>query len=657
MKKNFIYSLAATFITTAVTLGSFTACSNEDMAVDPNVTQGKTYTICIPASMGGGEETRAVEFDNSNTPPTAMSSFLTTDKVYLYNKTSKKWISYNSGTSDFEYLSPDNLTNGGKNCDLTGNITGNISVDDEILLLYNMNQLDEDPANCAYDYRDQDGTANGVLDGAMATVKVKEINGGVITFCQVSDENDETAHFQNLQSMYRFKFTDGTDPINVKRFYVWTDNAYVASSYMPIPPNDADYDGGFVGTSLATATNDYIYMGLYFDPNAGDYDLGFNVTDADGKVYTGSKSAPSGGFQNGRYYYNKNAIELTYQYTLVEPTFTWTTPNVAVEPSFANWYIIPDADADITLSGTSLGYGFWFQQNATVRLNNFTGTYPVTDDTFLYGDGNLTIEVNGTNSIVNANDYVGICTYMGNVKLCGTGTLTITSNDADEYGIDADNYDGTDVSALAATGYTVTRSARTDNDADNDGNPESYTWTYTVRPAYLSATAGDIGKVIGANGIIYDDAAAATAASTTAEAMIAFVDKIDGFCEHGLAISLTDVYEYNATFAEATGDVIISSWATYHPIAGGTWRLPSEADWQRMMWGYYTESPTAIDISTFQSILGVAGGTALVNKAYYWTSTGVDAENAKTVLYDNPIAGIQSVAKTGYYHVRACFSF
>lgn len=198
-------------------------------------------------------------------------------------------------------------------------------------------------------------------------------------------------------------------------------------------------------------------------------------------------------------------------------------------------------------------------------------------------------------------------------------------------------------SLLAAPGFTVTRSARTDN---ADG---THTWTYTV--------TSPVGKVIGANGNIYDNATAAAAAGTTAAAMIAYMGAIDGVCEHGLAISLTDVYEYNATFAEATGDVIIFSWASYHPVVGGTWRLPSEADWQRMMWGYYTEGPAATDISTFQTKLSAAGGTALVDDAYYWTSTGVDTENAKTVLYDTPYAGIQSVAKTGYYHVRACLSF
>lgn len=464
--KKYIYTFALLAL-------ALTACNKEAEAPQEEIgkADATVYQVSIPASMGA--DTKAVSFDNSTNPPTASTSFQATDKVYLYNKTTSKWISYNSGTSSFEYLSPSNLTGEGKSCDLTGTITGTISEDDEILLLYNMNHLDSDPTECAYNYRDQDGTAEGVLDGAIATLKVKGINGGVITFCQVSDENDETAHFQNLQSMFRFKFTAGGEPVNVKRFSIRAEHAMLAYTFMPIPPADADYDWGAVGASLATHTSDYIYIGLLFE-DGGNYNIHFLVTDADGKVYTGSKAAPSGGFQNGRYYYNTNAIDLTYQYTLAEPTITWTTPSVAVNPSFANWYIIPDNNADISLSGNSLGYGFWLQQNATVRLNDFTGTYPVTDNIFLEGDGNLTIEVNGTNSIVNANDYAGICTYMGDVKLCGNGTLSITSNDENHYGIEADNYDGSDVSVLAALGHTVTRSDMTDN---GDG---TYTWTYTV---------------------------------------------------------------------------------------------------------------------------------------------------------------------------------
>lgn len=58
--------------------------------------------------------------------------------------------------------------------------------------------------------------------------------------------------------------------------------------------------------------------------------------------------------------------------------------------------------------------------------------------------------------------------------------LTVTANYATRYGLYAtSNYNddnNSDASVLAATGYTVSRSAMTNN---GDG---TYTWTYTVAP-------------------------------------------------------------------------------------------------------------------------------------------------------------------------------
>ena len=66
-------------------------------------------------------------------------------------------------------------------------------------------------------------------------------------------------------------------------------------------------------------------------------------------------------------------------------------------------------------------------------------------------------------------------------KISGNGTLTVTAKKDNRYGLFATNYNeggnNSNANVLAAEGYTVTRSARTDN---NDG---TYTWTYTVTTA------------------------------------------------------------------------------------------------------------------------------------------------------------------------------
>ena len=81
MKKNYIYSLAATFITAALAMGSLTACSVDDIFASHHNAQAKTYTVSIPASIGEGSNTRAVEFGNDGS--TITTSFENTDKIYV----------------------------------------------------------------------------------------------------------------------------------------------------------------------------------------------------------------------------------------------------------------------------------------------------------------------------------------------------------------------------------------------------------------------------------------------------------------------------------------------------------------------------------------------------------------------------------------------
>lgn len=112
---------------------------------------------------------------------------------------------------------------------------------------------------------------------------------------------------------------------------------------------------------------------------------------------------------------------------------------------------------------------------------------------------------------------------------------------------------------------------------NKDGGGNGNTPQKSGRPL-SQALPEDIGKVAGQDGYIYDNAAAATSAGTTAVAMIAYVgagnEKVP--CTNGLAIALKDdenssglAYETAMTLERPTVD-------------GGVWRLPSTQDWQIM---------------------------------------------------------------------------
>ena len=474
MRTNYIYSLAATFITAALTLGSFTACSNEDLVSNTNNTQAKTYTVCIPASMGEDGTTRAVDFSGADPvtgKPTAVSSFKTTDKIYVYNQTKNEMLT--------GYLTP---SADGKTCDLTGSLTGDIAADDELVLLYNLSNYDSNKALCYFRYGLQDGTQAGVIDGAKATVTAS-----------VNDDNlhTATAHFQNVQSMFRFQFKSGETPVNVKNVYISSKNHAIASSYNPYH-NSYVYAGTFA--TLPSATTGPIYVALCIDESksAGD-ELTFEVVDADNNLYRTTKAAPTtptNGFVNGKYYYNSNPIDLGAPVLqLVKPTLSRSDDGYDSELADAvthQCFQIKSPSKSgageatgitMSMSGTSTGY--WFildsDNSNTVNMSGLTATF---DESAYYIDSNksLTLNISGDNTITCKN-FDCCVSADGNLKLSGNGTLTVTANSTTYYGLRGDNYKSgvsSNPSALAADGYTVTRSATHDN---GDG---TYTWMYTV---------------------------------------------------------------------------------------------------------------------------------------------------------------------------------
>lgn len=270
------------FILTILALG-FTACNKD---IEKQEEKPTVYQVCIPATMGSDGTTRAVSFDGT----TSNSTFLTTEKIYVYNVTADEVLG--------GYLSPTNLSNNDKRCDLAGSLTGTLNTNDEIELLYNLSDV------VFFDYDSQDGTASDVTAGAVATATVSSIDGGVLT-------TTATAAFRNVQSMFRFKFTDGTSTISVKSLTIHSKNNALVQKYRPIANESEQYTCGDIHVIPTSATTDYIYVALCINESSASGDeLTFTVTDADDKVFQGTKAAPAGGFKNGKYYWNSTAIFL-----------------------------------------------------------------------------------------------------------------------------------------------------------------------------------------------------------------------------------------------------------------------------------------------------------------------------------------------------------
>lgn len=174
-----------------------------------------------------------------------------------------------------------------------------------------------------------------------------------------------------------------------------------------------------------------------------------------------------------------------------------------------------------------------------------------------------------------------------------------------------------------------------------------------------NVTKSDIGKLIGADGKIYASAAAATEASTTAVAMIAYVGS-GSDCEHGLAIQL------NASPASMSWSDACN-YSSYPSITDspGTWRLPSKDDWQNMFLGCAKsgDATTPNANNTMDPIAGfkekiLAAGVTWQSGGHFWSSTG-SGSNAWFVTVD--LEGVSAWAYfyegDGPYDVLGCLAF
>jgi hypothetical protein len=214
-----------------------------------------------------------------------------------------------------------------------------------------------------------------------------------------------------------------------------------------------------------------------------------------------------------------------------------------------------------------------------------------------------------------------------------------------------------------------------------------------------------LGKVIGADGKLYDTATDATTAGTTASALIAYLGKEgeeNTSYQHGLAIAMrngswstwytsnsgtcvTQIYNIADALANKSGIAFTNTltsdghvhnaataaknFGSTYPAGTSGWFLPSIGQWNLIVQGLASKkqgSPVTDDLSNFttrnpkyyysnlNTVIEAVGGSGFQNGSY-WSSTEIKNEEVWCISFMNGWA--QGLSKKEGYNVRAVLAF
>ncbi|MBO7588330.1 MAG: hypothetical protein J6T18_02765 [Bacteroidaceae bacterium] len=498
MKKNVYIAFAA--------LG-LCACNNEIIQkMDYNEVPA-VYHLNIQA--GFDPLTKAVTFGDDGV--TITTGFEVTDCIYVYNETKQAFA--RAGSGDYIVLHPSFISDSGTSCTLSGDLSfytwdetetqwANVLVEetDTYALYYQLNLPGSGYSMVpVFYYDDQDGGIASVsgLDFAEATGVSMTLSGSTLTVA-------DGVRLENLQSMFRqhLSFTkDGVaiDPGTLTSIEVSTENGTLIDMYSPTDLSDPYSFGSiFLVSPVLSADND-VYLSLAFHYDEGQSAVGdkliLKATDGNGNIYQCSKSVPTSGFVPSMYYYGSMTLAWTGQD--IKPTVTRGDGGSDIVPGVDGEYVFnyssePDPTV-FTISGNSAGYYFYVGRDAIITLagDGTAGNVPDnSNDSFLYDEmGGFRIILASDYTIDCKNLKTAIWADWGDLTLeTNTGsaqTLTVIANDPDYRGLYGENYyDNTvDPGELAADDFKVELTSTTPGpDEDSNGEPDYFTWVYTVTP-------------------------------------------------------------------------------------------------------------------------------------------------------------------------------
>ena len=382
---------------------------------------------------------------------------------------------------------------------------------------------------------------------------------------------------------------------------------------------------GAAGTRALTSTGVKTFaegetMAIYYWKNKGnDHEKAVSAPLTAGDITNGGKSA-------------------TFTFTLDNP-YKDMSVSYVYPAAMANADFTPNYDAlynnqDGTLATLASNFDFCTRSGAwngdnlpsltlvnqlailAITLTNADGSSDITSS--ITG---MTIS-DGTNTYAVSRSAVAGPIYVA-IRPTSDATITVTATDG-------------------TNNYTKTLTSKTY--AAGNGYPVSWRMikTYTLAES-------TVGMIVGTDGKAYAAADKDNLPSgVTAAGMVAYKNG-----SNGLVIALAD--EANTmNWSTATG---ASGAAAHTPVVtGGTWKLPSKAEWNQMF-----RDDADADIANYYSLnndISAAGGTAFPEDGFYryWSSTEFEGDIAYVEL-DCGSARWQNGFEDEDYRVRACLAF
>ena len=623
---------------------AFAACSSEDNIIGGQPASQQTYTMTIEASKGGGSDatTRALSIDGSGA---LNATWETSNEVKAYNYTKSSAL---TGS-----LKPQSS---GVSATLTGTLTGSVAVDDIIFLRW--------PSVDA-DYTGQDGTLTTIAkryDYTTGVAKVTSVEG--TTIGAEDSSHGGPVLFTNDQAIVKFTLIDKATatPINATQLTIDAkvngESRLIQSKTYP----DA-YTLGPITINRTTPTDNVVYAAL---PFSGQAKFTFDLAATDGTHnYTYEKASVT--MINGRYYEVKvKMTRETYPIALSEVTSDYLGSVVTTDGTV--YATVADASAANKTAAGMIAYVSGIGQGLAIALADESGSMGwSTAKSTCEGKTAVT---GGTWRLPSAKDWQYM--FIG----CGSGESY--SDPTEEM---KRSYSGL-ASKLTTAGGTALQEGKDYNYwSSSEEDPGEYAWSLRfvgndaiflfgdedlhafvraclafgyARGHALASSA--VGEIVGSDGLAYAAADKDNLPSgVTAVAMIAYKSETAG---ESLAIQL------NASPAERNWSDAKTYASGLTAVPGGTWRLPSMADWQNMIVGCAKSGDagagdTMEPIAGFKEKIGATGIT-WQSDSPYWSRTGSESGAWLVSVYlvgGNAVAYFGEFDSSDPYYVLGCLAF